>query len=185
LRYRRGYYGVQNAPAPQSKAELKQVSYDFAQALDPDLPAATGLPFQAKVVPPAAAGGKVTVLFAVDAHALQVEQLENGLMHAKVSCIAWAFPVKGKPIGSGGSTMNANIDLPTYEKMLRSAFPCTQKLDLPAGNYMLRVGVIDLITQHIGALTAWVTVPDFAAPSLPVAPDPTDDKKPESPVPKQ
>jgi len=35
-----------------------------------------------------------------------------------------------------------------------------QTMELPAGNYMLRLGVIDQTTKHIGALTAWLTVPE-------------------------
>ena len=76
-----------------------------------------------------------------------------------MSCIAWAFPVKGKPIGSGGGTVNAAVDAKTLDKIMHAAFPCKQSLDLEAGNYMLRLGVIDQTTRKIGALTAWVTVP--------------------------
>jgi len=85
---------------------------------------------------------------------------EDGLEHAEVSCIAWAFPVKGKPIGSGGGTVNAKLDAETFKKVMQSALPCSQSLDLVPGNYMLRLGVIDQLSKHIGALTAWVTVPE-------------------------
>jgi hypothetical protein len=99
------------------------------------------------------------VNFAVDPHLVAFKKSEDGLEHARVSCIAWAFPVKGKPIGSGGGTVNAALDAATFNRMMQSALPCKQTLDLEPGNYMLRLGVIDQESRRIGALTAWVTVP--------------------------
>jgi hypothetical protein len=84
---------------------------------------------------------------------------DDGLQHAEVSCIAWAFPVNGKPVGSGGGTVKAAVDAATFSKLMQSAMPCNQSLELQPGNYMLRLGVIDQVTKRIGALTAWVTVP--------------------------
>jgi hypothetical protein len=84
-----------------------------------------------------------------------------------VSCIAWAFPVKGKPIGSGGGTIHAKLDAETYQRVLQSALPCSQSLQLEPGNYMLRLGVIDQSSKRIGALTAWVTVPEAVETASP------------------
>jgi len=162
LRYREGYYAVDPSVLPGTKKEVKQTSIDFAQALDPDLPVSTGLLFQARVSPPSAqTGGKVMVNFAVDPHTVAFEKnKEDGLEHAEVSCIAWAFPVKGKPIGSGGGTVNAKLNDEIFKKVMQSAMPCKQSLDLAPGNYMLRLGAIDQRSKRIGALTAWVTVPE-------------------------
>jgi VWFA-related protein len=161
LRYRQGYYAVDPSILPGTKKEVKQTSIDFAQALDPDLPVSTGLLFQAKVVPPSAAtNNKVLVRFAVDPRTIAFDKKEDGLEYAEVSCIAWAFPVKGKPIGSGGGTINAKLDAETFTKVMQSALPCNQSVDLVPGNYMLRLGVIDHKSNRIGALTGWVTVPE-------------------------
>jgi len=161
LRYRQGYFAsVEPSAAPATKEDTKEASIDFAQALDPDLPVATGLIFQAQVVPPSEkTNNKVLINFALDPHLIAFSAREDGLHHAEVSCIAWAFPVKGKPIGSGGSTIKAAVDTPTFNKLMQANVPCRQTLDLQPGNYMLRLGVIDQMTRHIGALTAWVTVP--------------------------
>jgi hypothetical protein len=79
----------------------------------------------------------VIVNFAVDPRRVAFEKnKEDGLEHAELSCIAWAFPVKGKPIGSGGGTVNAKLDDETFKKMMQSALPCRQSLDLAPGNYM-------------------------------------------------
>jgi VWFA-related protein len=164
LRYRKGYYAVDPTILPTKKKDIKrnikETSINFAQALDPDLPVSSGLIFQAQVLPPSEkTQNKVVVNFALDPHGVAFTKTEDGLEHAEVSCIAWAFPVKGKPIGSGGGTVKAAVDTKTLDKIMHAAFPCKQSLDLQAGNYMLRLGVIDQATRKIGALTAWVTVP--------------------------
>jgi hypothetical protein len=168
LRYRQGYYAVDPSAHPATKHEIKETSIDFAQALDPDLPVSTGLIFQAQVVPPSeTTNNKVVINFALDPHLISFSRTDDGLEHAEVSCIAWAFPVKGKPIGSGGGTVKAAVDAPTFSKLMQSTMPCRQALDLQPGNYMLRLGVIDQATKQIGALTAWVTVPgqELVAPT--------------------
>jgi len=174
LRYREGYYASDPSILPGAKKDLKETSINFAQALDPDLPPSTGVLFQAQVVPPSVkTENKVLVNFAMDPHTLAFEKRSDGTEHAEVSCIAWAFPVKGKPIGSGGGTVNANVDQTTLEKIMHAAFPCRQTLSLTPGNYMLRLGVIDQLSKHIGALTAWITIPgasDTAAKMAPAAP---------------
>lgn len=172
LRYRQGYYGVDSSALPQSEKDLKrearETSIDFAQALDPDLPASTALPFRARVVPPSEkTQNKVLVNFAVDPLAVRFNQKDDGFAYAEVSCIAWAFPVKGKPIGSGGGTIHAKLDAETYQRVLQSALPCSQSLQLEPGNYMLRLGVIDQSSKRIGALTAWVTVPEAVETASP------------------
>jgi len=188
LRYRKGYYAVDPTILPGSKKEVKQTSIDFAQALDPDLPVSTGLLFQARVIPPSdQTQNKVRVIFALDPHTIAFDKKEDGLEHAEVSCIAWAFPVKGKPIGSGGGTVNAKLDAETFKKVMQSALPCNQFLDLAPGNYMLRLGVIDQFSKRIGALTAWVTVPDrnepgATAPASSPSAQPEAKKEPDKPM---
>jgi VWFA-related protein len=180
LRYRQGYYAVDPSILPGTKKEVKQTSIDFAQALDPDLPISTGLLFQARVLPPSeTTHNKVLVKFAVDPHMVAFDKKEDGLEHAEVSCIAWAFPVKGKPTGSGGGTVNAKLDAETFKKVMQSALPCSQSLDLVPGNYMLRLGVIDQLSKRIGALTAWVTVPDQGEAAVQAAPAPNQTTQPE------
>src|SRR5260221_740267 len=181
LRYRKGYYAVDPSILPGSKKEVKQTSIDFAQALDPDLPVSTGLLFQARVLPPSdQTQNKVRVIFSLDPHTIAFDKKEDGLEHAEVSCIAWAFPVKGKPIGSGGGTVNAKLDAETFKKVMQSALPCNQFLDLAPGNYMLRLGAIDQFSKRIGALTAWVTVPKRAEAAAPAAPVPNQTMQPEA-----
>lgn len=160
LRYREGYYAVDPSILPGNQKQAKQTSMDFAEALDPDMPPSTGVLFQAQVVPPSEkTQNKVLVNFALDPHMITFQKQPDGKQHAEVSCVAWAFPVKGKPLGSGGGTVKANVDDATLNKIMQSAFPCRQSLTLEPGNYELTLGVIDQLTRKMGTLTAWVTVP--------------------------
>ena len=160
LRYREGYYAVDPSILPGNQKQAKETSMDFAEALDPDMPPSTGVLFQAQVVPPSEkTQNKVLVNFALDPHMITFQKQPDGKQHAEVSCVAWAFPVKGKAIGSGGGTVKANVDEATLNKIMQSAFPCRQSLALAPGNYELTLGVIDQLTRKMGTLTAWVTVP--------------------------
>jgi len=166
LRYRKGYYAVNTASHPPSKQEIKDTSMDFANSLDPALPVSTAILFQAQIVPPSEkTANKSVINFNIDPRMVSFERKDDGLEHAEVSCIAWAYPVKGKPVGSGGGTVKAALDEPTFKKVMQAALPCRQTIELPAGNYMLRLGVIDQSTKHMGALTAWLTVPEQTPPA--------------------
>jgi VWFA-related protein len=163
LRYRRGYYATNLVSHIGTKKDVRETSIDLAQSLDPDLPVATALLFRAKIIPPSDTNGNQAVInFNVDPHMVLFERGEDGLQHAKVSCVVWAYPARGNPVSSGGGTVNAALDEPTFNKVMSTAVPCRQTINLPPGNYMLRLGVIDQSTMHIGALTAWLTVPDPA-----------------------
>jgi hypothetical protein len=112
------------------------------------------------VVPPSEkTQNKVLVNFALDPHMITFQKQPDGKQHAQVSCIVWAFPVKGKPIGSGGGTVNANVDDATLNNIMKAAVPCKQSLALEPGNYELTLGVIDQLTRKMRTLTAWITVP--------------------------
>jgi hypothetical protein len=82
--------------------------------------------------------------------------------------------------------VNAKLDAESFKKVMQSALPCTQSVDLVAGNYMLRLGVIDQLSKRIGALTAWVTVPEQAENSSQPAPNqtapPEKKKEPSNPM---
>jgi hypothetical protein len=163
LRYRKGYYATNFISHVGTRQDERETSIDLAQSLDPDLPVATALLFKAQIIPPSDKNGnKAVINFNVDPHMVLFERGEDGLEHAKVSCVAWAYPVKGRPVSSGGGTVNAALDEQTFNKVMNTAVPCRQTIDLPPGNYMLRLGVIDQSTMHIGALTAWLTIPDPA-----------------------
>ena len=157
LRYRLGYYAVD----PTLFAEKNQKEQDsaFALALSPDSPIATGLPFNALVMPPAEAAPKtVRVNFGVDPHAISFERLPDGLQHAQLECTVQVFSAKGKLVRGVATTVKAALKPDTFSKMMQDTFPCQQAIDLDPGNYYLRLGVRDARTGLIGTTNARVAV---------------------------
>jgi hypothetical protein len=157
LRYRLGYYALN--PDAAAKDELKKVADDFSNALRLDSPSVTTVQFQAGVVPPSnETRGNVVVNFAIDPHTLAFEKSDDGLEHASVSCVVWAFSGKGDPIRAEGSS-NATFKADVFQQMMSSYFPCARTISLKPGHYTLRLGVLDRTTNQMGTTTTQVTVP--------------------------
>ncbi len=162
LRHRLGYYAV-DPTIFASQSEKQQMS-SFALALSPDSPIATGLLFQAGVIPPAEKNpNTVLVNFGVDPHAISFEQQADGLQHATVECAVQAFSQKGKLVKGESSTIKAALKPETFAKVMKEIFPCQQAIELAPGSYFLRLGVRDARTGLIGTTNAKVTVAQTAA----------------------
>jgi VWFA-related protein len=163
VRYRLGYFAV-NPKVYAAQSESQQAA-SFRLALSPDSPVATGLMFHAMVIPPAqAAPNKVLVNFGVDSHAISFERQADGLEHASVECTVLAYSGKGKLVRGESSTIKAALKPETYARVMHEGFPCQQSIELPAGNYFLRLGVRDDGTGLIGTANAKVTVAENSAP---------------------
>jgi VWFA-related protein len=157
LRHRMGYYAVD--PTSFADQGQKRQMAAFEQALSPDSPIATGLPFNALVIPPVEKAPKtVRVNFGVDPHAISFEKLADGLQHATVECTVQVFSAKGKLVRGELSTVKAALKPETFAKVMEDTFPCQQAVDLEPGNYYLRLGVRDDRTGLIGTTNAKVAV---------------------------
>jgi hypothetical protein len=168
LRYRLGYYAAD--PQAYARENDKQRARELADAMSLEHPVSTALFFQAAVQPPSEEGkNKVTVLYAIDSHALAVEHGDDGAEHADLECVVQAFNEKGKPISSAGNTVKAAMNPETYKKVQQSGFPCRTEIALPEGDYLLRLGVRDTRTGLIGTANAKVNVAKLAE-SKPEAP---------------
>jgi VWFA-related protein len=166
LRHRLGYYAVD--PTLFADKNHKQQDSAFALALSPDSPIATGLPFNALVLPPVEGTPKtVRVNFGVDPHAISFEQLPDGLQHATLECTIQAFSAKGKLVRGELTTVKAALKADTFSKVMEDTFPCQQAIDLEPGNYYLRLGVRDVRTGLIGTTNAKVAVASAATPARP------------------
>jgi len=162
LRYRLGYYAVD--PRNFTKETEKLQAANFSDAMSIQNPIATALAFHAGVVTPSAGTQyKVYVNFGVDPHAMGFDEDSTGLHHAQLECAIAAFSEKGKYVKSAGSVSTAALKPETFGKVMQGLFPCQQNIDLPAGNYVLRVGVRDMNTGLIGSANAKVTVPTAEA----------------------
>jgi VWFA-related protein len=175
LRHRLGYYAVD--PKAFAEQNKKQQATLFGEALSLDAPVSTGLKFQAGVIPPSdKTQNKVLVNFALDPEAISFEGEEDGLQRAMVDCVVQAYSAKGKLIKTEASTVNASLKPETYRRVMQSAFPCQQYIELPAGNYYLRLGVRDDRTGLVGTANGRVNVAQTPE-GTPVAPH-AEEKKP-------
>ena len=156
LQYRDGYY----ANNPLTVLGTDTMANEFSQALDINAPALTAVSFQAAVLPASAqAQNKFSVVFHIDPRTLAFQAGNDGLEHAELNCVVWAYPKKGDPIRVEGGTITAALPQGDYEKVMKSFFPCQRALDLKAGQYTLRLGVLDRKSNLIGTLSTPLNVP--------------------------
>jgi VWFA-related protein len=173
LHYRQGFFAVE--PTDYIKLDPKIQGIDIGAALDINNPVATALPFQAMVVPPSAQNGnKVQINFGVDPHAISFDLKDDGLQHASIDCAVSVFNSKGASVHIQGNTFSVALKPEPYQQVLHKIFPCNQSLDLPPGEYTLRLAVRDDFNGLIGTANGHVTVPAMAA-NQPAKPE---DKKP-------
>lgn len=158
LRYRLGYYAVD--PEKENKDETDKLAETVSRAMEFDTPSYTAVRFQAGVLPPSEKSKKVVVNFAVDPHTVTFAHGSDGLEHAKVGCVVWAYGKdKEKPTMAKEVTQNAGLKPDVYKQLMSQYFPCKQEIDLKPGTYTLRLAVIDRTTNQIGTANAPVTVP--------------------------
>lgn len=159
LRYRTGYFAVDRAAYLAEHPE--QTDIDFSQALNMEAPIASALQFRAEVNPPAADSKTVHLRYAIDPSEIQFTPGADGLQHAQVDCAVRAFASNDldKPVKTEGTKMNAALKPDALAKIKSSFFPCELKVDLPPGQYVLRLAVRDGTSGIVGSVNAQVTVP--------------------------
>lgn len=158
LRYRLGYYAVD--PEKENKDETDKLAETVSRAMEFDTPSYTAVRFQAGVVPPSEKNKKVVVNFAIDPHTVSFEHRSDGLEHAKVGCVVWAYGKdKEKPTMAKEVTRDAGLKPEVYKQLMSQYFPCKEEIDLKPGTYTLRLAVIDRTTNLLGTANAPVTVP--------------------------
>ncbi len=162
LHYRQGFFAVE--PTDPAKQDPKILAIDIGSALDINNPISTALPFQAVVIPPSPQNGnKVQINFGIDPHAIGFELKADGLQHASVDCGVRAYSKSGNALNTQGNTFDAALAPEQYQKVMRMIFPCNQTLELPPGDYLLRLAVRDKNNGLIGTANGSTTVPAVAA----------------------
>jgi len=158
LHYRQGY--VASDPHGYLKMDPKQQAMDFGQALNLENPIATALPFKsALIMPSEKTANKLVVNFGVDAHAMSFELQDDGLQHTSVDCAMQVFNGKGTPVRPvQAQNFSAALKPEQYQLVMQKFFPCSQSIELPSGDYVLRLGVRDNTTGLIGTVNAPVTI---------------------------
>ena len=157
LRHRLGYYALD--PKLMADSDPKRQAIAFGRSLSLDFPISTGLRFHAGIVQPSEkTENKVLVNFGLDPHAVSFEKLDDGLQHAQVDCAVQAYTDKGKLLKTEATTLKLALLPETFIRVMNSIVPCQRNIDLPPGNYLLRLGVMDDRTSLIGTANARVTI---------------------------
>jgi VWFA-related protein len=157
LHYRLGYFALE--PKDYDKLDPKIKGIDIGNALNINNPISTALSFQAMVTPPSEGSSKVQIKYAIDPHAVSFELKEDGLQHATVDCGVHVYTTKGVSVGVQGGGFNAALKPEQFQNVMKMFFPCNQSLDLPPGEYLLRLAVRDNSNGLIGTANGRVTVP--------------------------
>jgi VWFA-related protein len=159
LRYRTGYFAVDRAAYLAKHPE--QNDLDFGQALSLESPAANTLQFEAHVNVPQGDSTTVLLNYAIDSDDIQFTPGPDGLQHAQVDCAVRAFSPKDleKPVKTEANKVNAALKADVFARVKSSFFPCEVKIDLPAGQYVLRLAVRDTNGSTLGSANAQVTIP--------------------------
>ena len=159
LRYRSGYFAVDRAAYLASHPE--QTDIDFSQALNLETPITSALQFKAEVNPPAPDSTVVHLRYAIDPSGIQFTPDGDNLQHAQIDCAVRAFSRNDleKPVKTEGAKVNAALKPDALDKIKSSFFPCELKVDLPPGQYFLRLAVRDNTSGIVGSVNAQVNVP--------------------------
>ena len=156
LRYRLGYFAIEPAATMGRQEQIAA----FEHAMDLSTPASTAILFQARVFPPSdKTQNQVVVNYSIAAAGLSFEKGQDQLQHASVNCAVEAYSSKGELVSKDGTTLTAALRPDVYDKVLRDGLPCQEKLSLPPGDYILRLGVCDHTTGAIGTTDTQLSIP--------------------------
>jgi hypothetical protein len=157
MAYRPGYF-------PNGKIDAQQPkTHPLIVAMQPGVPPSTVIPLTVEVLPPDAANKKTHITYTIDIRGIEFADTPEHRKRAVIDCIAVAFTKEGAPAGQISNTIDATLPLADYEAALKSGLVVPQDIELPPGQYVLRVGVMDHASQKIGTLDAPLAVVAVAA----------------------
>ncbi len=102
---------------------------------------------------------RYSIDYAVPGRALAFTDNPDGKKHAEVEFAALAFDQAGKRVDAVDQTVKLGLSPAEYEEGVHFGLPIHQELDLPAGQFALRILIHDLGNTRVGALEAPLTVP--------------------------
>ena len=156
VRSRKGYYATD--PALWTK-DNRNKDADLSTSMALVNPVATMIIFDARAVPPAPAGGKVKlpIDFLVDSHTLSYED-DKGSRKYELDFHAAAYAPDGKVISHADVGTKAGVKAENVAALEQGGFPYHMDLELPPGQYILRLGVRDTRTGFIGTADLPLTI---------------------------
>jgi VWFA-related protein len=145
LRSRRGYYAID--PAQSKELTPEQT---VAEALRDSVPD-TLVTFRAQVRP--ADGGKLGVVFLVDADTVSAEDASGGNKKLDVAFYAAVFGVDGKMLSNQSMKVDQAFAAETYRQIQKQGILLQMDVPSPAGATDVRLAVRDNRTGSVGSLT--------------------------------
>jgi hypothetical protein len=147
VRARRGYFAT---PTSESGKTPKQLDAEVAMAMRLESPLATGVTFDARVIPPApAAKMNVPVDFLVDPWTVSVADANGGRSLALEFHVA-AYGASGKLAAHKDEAIRPNVSREKYPAIEKQGISFRVELELTPGTYTLRLGVVDERSEMIG-----------------------------------
>ena len=152
LLYRSGYYAVSDMAASRDDPGRTE-----KLAMQPTAPVSTQLIVKARIVPPASGGETTGINILVDLHDLALSE-ENGQKTPDLEFMAVAWDAQGKESARFSGMFRSPLAPPQLEDLFRTGLQVHEDLQLKAGSYQLRLGVMDRLSGRIGTLDVPLTV---------------------------
>jgi len=147
VRARRGYYAVTSGD--DTKA-TKQHEGEVEIAMQLASPGATGVTFDARIVPPPpAAKAKVGVDFIVDSTTISTEDAGGAGRRLALEFHVAAYGADRKMAGQKDVAIKPTLKPAEFTRIQQQGLPYHVDVELPPGRYTLRLGVVD---QHSGVI---------------------------------
>lgn len=148
VRARHGYYALTSGD--DAKA-TKQREGEIGIAMQIGSPGATGVTFDARVVPPPpAAKMKVGIDFIVDPYTISAEDAGAGNKRLALEFHAAAYGSDRKIAGQKDVAIKPTLKSADFTRIQQQGLPYHLDLELPPAHYMLRLGVVDQRSGFIG-----------------------------------
>ena len=155
VRSRRGYFAL----AAQSEAAKKQRDAEVAIAMQLSSPGASGITFDARVLPAAGSGKtKVGVDFLVDPTTVSTEDAGGGGKGLALEFHVAAYGTDGKVADHRDTSIKAALKPADYARVQQGGIPYHLDLELAPGQYTVRLGVVDQNSGIIGTADAPLAV---------------------------
>ncbi len=90
---------------------------------------------------------------AADPSSINIQRAPDGNYHALLQFLTYVYDQNGNLINIISNPVRATYSPTVYRQILRTGIPYHEEISVPLkGDYSLRIGVHDLVTNHIGAL---------------------------------
>lgn len=116
--------------------------------------------FQYRFLPENRAAVDVDLL--VDANTLGFQQGQDGKQHAALDVVGFVVNQVGKVQQGFSETITFALTADEHRRALAGGLGYTGRVELPPGNYMLRIAVREAETGKLGSLSKYLEVPDMS-----------------------